>query len=274
MSSVPLFQNSGAAEILRSAQKDALVKQKLEESLSSLLLKALGTRTWLRYQSLIGPVSSFLYYSSTTLFCLQTLGEEYTGIIQVDSTLRHLPSFYRRLAMTLFDSFGYYSIIKYVSKIENGPTMLAVVQGLHRALFYYQHSFYDFPKRLTNIKYILIRSWLKDRSNTWIFRVVGLIALLTSLLTSTKSILDAMNHSNSDSETDLPLASSTNTNSAEKCTLCLEEFKNISVTPCGHLFCWQCIHICVQSKRVCPVCRDDVQPNRIVMLQNYDACNS
>lgn len=92
--SIPLFQSAGAAEILRSAQKDAMIKQKLEETLSNLVLKSLGTRKWLLYRSLINPLASFLYYSSTTLYCLQTLGEEYTGIIQVDRTLKHVPSFY------------------------------------------------------------------------------------------------------------------------------------------------------------------------------------
>lgn len=34
----------------------------------------------------------FLYYSLTTLADSQTLGEEYVGLLQVDSTLRSLPT--------------------------------------------------------------------------------------------------------------------------------------------------------------------------------------
>lgn len=37
--------------------------------------------------------SQILYYALTTLFKLQTLGEEYTRIIQVRKTGRHIPGF-------------------------------------------------------------------------------------------------------------------------------------------------------------------------------------
>lgn len=47
---------------------------------------------WLKVQWLSDLSCVFLYYTLTTLLDNQTLGEEYVGLIQVDPTLRALPS--------------------------------------------------------------------------------------------------------------------------------------------------------------------------------------
>jgi hypothetical protein len=48
---------------------------------------------YVKYMTLVDVVGYLLYYGNTTLAGLQTLGEEYTGIIQVNSSLRTVPSF-------------------------------------------------------------------------------------------------------------------------------------------------------------------------------------
>lgn len=58
--------------------------------------------------------------------------------------------------------------------------------------------------------------------------------------------------------------------SIKQCSLCLDKRKHSSVTPCGHLFCWQCIHECLQSSQQCPLCRHPTSPSQVVPLLNYD----
>lgn len=53
------------------------------------------------------------------------------------------------------------------------------------------------------------------------------------------------------------------------CVLCSDMRKSTSVTPCGHLFCWDCIQECLSYQANCPVCREFIRPSRIVRLQNY-----
>ena len=52
-----------------------------------------------------------------------------------------------------------------------------------------------------------------------------------------------------------------------KCTLCLEEMKDPSVTTCGHVFCWTCIGDWVKEKPECPLCRQDVLVQHILPLR-------
>lgn len=52
-----------------------------------------------------------------------------------------------------------------------------------------------------------------------------------------------------------------------KCTLCLEPFRDPSVTTCGHVFCWTCIQDWVREKAECPLCRQVVLAQKILPLR-------
>ena len=52
-----------------------------------------------------------------------------------------------------------------------------------------------------------------------------------------------------------------------KCTLCLEELKEPSVTTCGHVFCWSCIADWIREKPECPLCRQSILSQHVLPLR-------
>lgn len=69
-------------------------------------------------------------------------------------------------------------------------------------------------------------------------------------------------HSNKEERTDKPIPSNS------KCPLCLEPRQNTSLSFCGHLFCWFCIHEWIQTNNFCPICHKILNPRNIIPLQN------
>lgn len=61
-----------------------------------------------------------------------------------------------------------------------------------------------------------------------------------------------------------------NSKMKDKCTLCLDNYKDKSVTWCGHMFCWSCITQYLEKNPECPQCRKKAFPNQVIFLQNYD----
>lgn len=62
------------------------------QCLISNVLYIIGNRIWMKYQGSLPILAKVLYVTVTTLSDIQTLGEEYTGVIQINSNLKQLPS--------------------------------------------------------------------------------------------------------------------------------------------------------------------------------------
>ncbi|KAK6624963.1 hypothetical protein RUM43_005254 [Polyplax serrata] len=85
---------AGRAEILRAAQRDEFFKEQLSNNASELLHLIGGVRLWLRYKDLVQMTIRIFYDILMTALNLQTLGEEFTGMVQVNRTATALPKKY------------------------------------------------------------------------------------------------------------------------------------------------------------------------------------
>lgn len=63
--------------------------------------------------------------------------------------------------------------------------------------------------------------------------------------------------------------SASETEQQRKCTLCLEPYKDPSVTTCGHVFCWECVMDWVKEKAECPLCRQSISAQKVLPLRGY-----
>lgn len=302
MASIKNFTRAGQAEILRAAQKDDQVTDKLSDLVSDVTYMFAGNRRWLKSRSLRDALANVLYYGFTTLAGLQTLGEEYTGMIQIDKTGKNVPSKLLRTSMIMLSCGGEVLVFNLLSRLQEhlkSPSrathlrpeiqtkllsyvdilkvLIPYFYRLHKGIFYLSGNYYHISKRLTGIKYILVRQWLKAEISHSGFQILGIVSLLYLLLLAVRTYVTwyklQHNSLNSRALQEVELRGTAMSVSKLHCALCLEDRKHTAVTPCGHLFCWNCILEWVHAQQVCPLCRERVLASRIVLLQNYESAH-
>lgn len=82
-----------AAAVLRSVQKDEQYSSWFRTETNLVLQKLLGPRTWIQWKQQIELLSDTIYYTATTLNGVQTLGEEYVRIVQIEGNQLKCPTF-------------------------------------------------------------------------------------------------------------------------------------------------------------------------------------
>lgn len=296
------FRNARARqpEIVRSVQKDARYTNELAEDLSDVL-RLTGPRNWIKYNQMCRLLAELSYHGFASANNLQTLGEEYTGIIQVDGNYKQIPSRLLQLIAIVLE-FGGDSLFQrlmqkldtYVAnndeiRTEIKPQLKKIIQrlrqspsyvkALHKSLFYLDASKYQLSKRTTGINYVLIRHWLQPEFSLYGYKILGVITFLQVSVSLAISGWDAWREHKRQQLESIKQAGknflqrSSSTKDVDpntpQCILCLEPRSNSSLTPCGHIFCWSCLLEWLEERDECPLCRESLKKSQVILLQNY-----
>lgn len=177
---------------------------------------------------------------------------------------------------------------------------LLAVRG-NLMLFYFEGVYYQLSKRAAGVRYIhmgklfykkpkyhmlgmflLIQlgivggDWLRRIALPNLANSMRVQAMDQSFSAGVKGILilDEDGNQVGDSS-ELGKTASENINSVapvgiSKCSLCLSPRQHPTATPCGHVFCWNCIIDWCNEKTECPLCRSPMLQSDLVCMYNAD----
>lgn len=302
---MPLLPAS-IAEMMRSGQRDSDVLSSLLQPRLSRFLESsaaiireffpaeLASRLipYVSYESNMEAFCTLFYYIITTAVGQQTIGEEYVNIVQVDSSRLHHPQPLRRTLMIFLHCCGPFIVNRFFeatvlsvrtstwileSRKEFVAGMLskvnAILQWFHRlnrSLFFIGLSNDTIAKLLMSVGYISLRqSNVKPFPGFKVLGYFGLVQCVVTFLLELRNTVKNMSLVKSSLgkyTQESPVQTGDN---SPKCTMCYEPFQQVTATPCGHLFCWQCIYPWATAKSACPICRDVCNSKDLILLVNF-----
>ena len=229
----------------------------------------------------IGPNQSTRYIAPgiirrTLAILLQTIGPY---IVE-----KSLEALYRRIRDRSFDleltDQQYEALEKIVGFVEE---VFNSCSRLHLAIFYLQGLFYHFGKRVSRIQHLMVRYGLDGTAASQMstYRILGWLIMLQLCFKLFNWVWSKRKQYVKLTTTAEPLTTSSGPhitmdsselshNSQFKCPLCLEFCEAQTTTPCGHIFCWQCIAEWASEKLECPICRSGIEPQKLVCLQHFN----